>query len=299
MREDTINLLGPEPTPRAAIAGFLQATEPQPEPEQALLQANRIVPEKLQVVTPGSGKQAPPKRARIYQATPRVISAPMESPSPPRLVENEAEMLAAKGLGPPADSPPQAGENGNQQPNFFEKNPGLNEAVVSPLLSARRRGAIFGGSVPNSPQATTPSEASDALRDIWRREQNRGPPPVPTEALNSPSSVAIPDTPGDDGMACDRGVPTVLEAHAEMDASSEQTESASSRSSRWGPPKSPEEAEEDKENLDQDLEEVVDEGCWPSEKRMISKTASSSRRTASDGSMNLTQELTWLASPGV
>ena len=52
------------------------------------------VPEKLRIVTPGSGKQGAAKKARVHpptvHKTPRVVSAPTEdSPSPPRPFDTE------------------------------------------------------------------------------------------------------------------------------------------------------------------------------------------------------------------
>ena len=52
------------------------------------------MPEKLRIVTPGSGKQGAAKKARVHpptvHKTPRVVSAPTEdSPSPPRPFDTE------------------------------------------------------------------------------------------------------------------------------------------------------------------------------------------------------------------
>ena len=245
MREDTIHLLGREPPTPGQQANAAAAP-----PSVTVLP--RVVPDKLHIVTPGSGKQAPSKKARIHRASPtpaRVISAPMESPSPPRLVENQAEEeLAAQAL---------KFESGQQQPTFFDRNPGIHDAVSSPALSARRHAAT---SKPKSP--ATPSEASEALRKLRAREHNRGsagPPPVPPAALSSrsksPSAVPIPATPSDGLLPKDS--------------------SRLSTSSRWAPPP-------------QASVEVV----WPAEKRV---TASANGKST----LSLSDELTWLHSPGV
>lgn len=231
MREDTIHLLGQGVTPGSLTS------------EEQVLVVPRAVPEKVCIVTPGSGKQAPPKKPRIYRSSPaRVISAPMESPSPPRVGECQAEELAAQAakFGPGQDA------------DFFDRNPGIQDAVNSPLLYAKRRSHR-----PASP--TTPSEASKALRKLRAQEQNRAarPPPVPAAALlgsKSPSAVPIPNTPS-----------------AAVSASATST---STSSSRWGPPQ----------------EAAHGEVVWPAERRVTTSAA---------GKPSLSNELSWLHSPGV
>jgi chromosome segregation ATPase len=235
MREDTIHMIGQGPTPRSAISAG-----------QALV-IPRVVPDKLCIVTPGSGKQAPAKKPRVYRPSPaRVTSAPMESPSPPRVGEIQAEELAAQAakFGPVEDA------------DFFERNPGIQDAVDSPLLSAKR--SAMPSPRPVSP--TTPSEASEALRKLRAQEQNRAtrPPPVPAEALSeakSPSDVPIPNTPS-----------------GKLPASIASTSTMSS--SRWGPPH----------------EAAHEEVVWPAERRTTTSTT---------GQPSLSEELTWLHSPGV
>jgi hypothetical protein len=233
MREDTIHMIGQGPTPRSATSG------------QAVV-IPRLVPDKLCIVTPGSGKQAPAKKPRIYRPSPaRVISAPMESPSPPRIGENQAQELVAQ--------PAKFGTE--EDTHFFARNPGIQDAVGSPLLSAKRRSAIAS---PRSSSPTTPSEASKALRKLRAQEQNRAirPPPVPAAALsgtNSPSAVPIPKTP------------------AELSESIAST--STMPSSRWGPPH----------------EAAHEEVVWPAERRITTSTT---------GRPSLSEELTWLHSPG-
>lgn len=231
MREDTIHLLGQGPTVNSATSGG-----------QALV-LHRVVPDKLCIVTPGSGKQAPPKKPRLHQPTPvRVISAPMESPSPPRLLENQPEELEAVKSGK------------GQSSDFFDRNPGIEDAVDSPMLSTKRRSSSRFRSV--SP--TTPYEASAALRELRAKEQNRAtrPPPVPAAAVRaprSPSAVPIPNTPLD---------------------SVKSVSNSRISSSRWGA----------------EIEAAVEEVVWPAEKRTT---------TSATGKPSLSDELTWLHSPGV
>eukprot|EP01043_Picozoa_sp_COSAG02_P012362 COSAG02_NODE_476_length_21528_cov_95.026459_1_plen_1052_part_00 len=234
MREDTIHMIGQGPTPRSATSGGQAVVIP------------RLVPDKLCIVTPGSGKQAPAKKARIYRPSPaRVTSVPMESPSPPRVGEHQAQELVVQ----PNKSGP--GEN----TDFFARNPGIKDAVDSPLVSAKRRSAVPSRC---SSSPTTPSEASEALRNLRAQEQNRAtrPPPVPAAALSgtkSPSAVPIPNTP----------------AKPSESIASKHT----ATSSRWGPPH----------------EAAHEEVVWPAERRMTTNTT---------GQPSLSEELTWLHSPG-